>query len=62
MTQRRSVKAGKASLVGGIAVSVAVLLLWAAVAHELRADGVAVLAIGALVAGGIGTWIRLADL
>ena len=31
MTQRRSVKAGKASLVGGIAVSVAVLLLWAAV-------------------------------
>ena len=62
MMARRSVKTGKASLIGGIAVAIAVLVLWTAVAHELRADSVAVLVAGLLVAGGIGTWIRVADL
>jgi hypothetical protein len=56
------IKQGKASLVGGIAVGVAVLVLWAAVAHELAADSVAIVAVGVLVAAGIATWIRVADL
>jgi hypothetical protein len=56
------IKQGKASLVGGIAVGVAVLVLWAAIAHELAADTIPTLVVGVLVAGGIATWIRLADL
>jgi lipopolysaccharide export LptBFGC system permease protein LptF len=56
------IKQGKASLIGGIAVGVAVLVLWIAVAHELAADNVATLIVGALVAAGIATWIRVADL
>ena len=58
----RSIKPGKASLVGGVAVAVASLVLWAAVAHELAADTVPILILGAIVAIGIGSWIRLADL
>ncbi|HUB46312.1 MAG TPA: hypothetical protein VMB73_15110 [Acetobacteraceae bacterium] len=60
--QRASVKAGKASLIGGIAVGIAVLVLWTAVAHELAADGAATIAAGVLVAAGIAAWIRVADL
>jgi hypothetical protein len=59
---RASVKTGKASLIGGIAVGVASFVLWTAVAHELAEDSVPVLAAGLLVAAGIGTWIRVADL
>jgi formate hydrogenlyase subunit 3/multisubunit Na+/H+ antiporter MnhD subunit len=61
MTAQR-IKQGKASLVGGIAVGVAVLVLWTAVAHELATDSVAVIVAGVLVAAGIATWIRVADL
>ena len=61
MTTQR-IKQGKASLVGGIAVGVAVLVLWLAIAHELSADSVAVVVAGVLVASGIATWIRVADL
>jgi lipopolysaccharide export LptBFGC system permease protein LptF len=60
MTQR--IKQGKASLVGGIAVGLAVLVLWTGVAHELAADSIPTLIAGVLVAGGIATWIRVADL
>jgi len=59
---RSSVKTGKASLTGGIAVGVAVFVLWTAVAHELAADGAATIAAGVLVAAGIAAWIRVADL
>ncbi|HVC60224.1 MAG TPA: hypothetical protein VND19_07695 [Acetobacteraceae bacterium] len=59
---RARIKQGKASLVGGIAVGVAVLVLWAAVAHELGADNVPVLIAGAVAAAGIAAWIRVADL
>ena len=55
-------KKGRASLIGGIAVALASFLLWAAVAHELGVDTTATLIMGLLVAGGIGTWIRVADL
>jgi hypothetical protein len=61
MTMQR-IKQGKASLVGGIAVGVAVLVLWTAIAHELAAIGVTTIAVGVLVAAGIAAWIRLADL
>lgn len=59
---RRSIKPGKASLVGGIAVGVAVLVLWIAIAHEVGAGTLPALAAGLLVAAGIATWIRVADL
>jgi hypothetical protein len=62
MTARRSVKQGRASLIGGIAVGFASFVLWGAVAHELAADSVPVLIAGVLVAAGIATWIRVADL
>jgi hypothetical protein len=56
------IKQGKASLVGGIAVGIAVLALWTAVAHELAADGALTIAVGIVVAAGIAAWIRIADL
>jgi hypothetical protein len=59
---RARIKPGRASLIGGIAVALASFVLWAAVAHELAADTIAVLVLGLLVAAGIGTWIRVADL
>ena len=62
MASERRIKQGKASLVGGIAVGVAVLVLWIAIAHEVAADGPATIALGVLVAAGIAAWIRLADL
>ena len=61
MTMPR-IKQGKASLIGGIAVGVASLVLWVAVAHELAADSTAIIAAGVVVAAGIAAWIRLADL
>jgi protein-S-isoprenylcysteine O-methyltransferase Ste14 len=62
VSKRTRVKTGKASLIGGIAVGIAVLVLWTAVAHELAADSVLVFGLGCLVAAGIATWIRVADL
>jgi hypothetical protein len=62
MAAQRSVKQGKASLIGGIAVGIAVLVLWSAIAHELAADTVPALIAGVLVAAGIASWIRIADL
>jgi hypothetical protein len=50
------------SLVGGIAVGIAVLVLWIGITHELGADSVVVLAAGVLVAAGVAAWIRRADL
>ena len=62
MTARTHIKPGKSSLIGGIAVGIAVLVLWTAIAHELAADGIVTVAVGVLVAVGTATWIRLADL
>jgi hypothetical protein len=59
---RATVKSGPASLIGGIAVAVASFVLWACVTHELGADTIPILALGVLLAAGIGAWIRLADL
>jgi hypothetical protein len=63
MSQTRArMKPGRASLIGGIAVAVASFVLWFAIAHELGVDTPVCLVLGLLVAGGIGTWIRVADL
>ncbi len=59
---RASIKPGRASLIGGIAVAVASFILWTAVTRELGAGGIAMLALGLVVAAGIGAWIRAADL
>ena len=59
---RGHVTTGKASLVGGIVVAVATLVLWAAAARELGFHGNAVWALGAAVAAVAGVWTRLADL
>ncbi len=59
---RTRIKPGRASLIGGVAVAIASFVLWAAVTHELGADTTATLIAGLIVAAGIGTWIRLADL
>ena len=61
MTAQR-IKQGKASLVGGIAVGFAVLVLLTAIAHELAVDGVVIIGLGVLVAAGVAAWIRVADL
>jgi hypothetical protein len=62
MSGRVRIKQGKASLIGGIAVGIAAFVLWIAIAHELAEDNVTVIALGVLVAAGIATWIRVADL
>jgi len=63
MSQTRArIKPGRASLIGGAAVAVASFVLWFAVTHELGADTTGMSIVGLLVAGGIGTWIRVADL
>ena len=59
---RHGIKQGKASLIGGIAVGVTSFGLWIAVAHELGADTVPWLIAGLVVAAGVATWIRVADL
>jgi hypothetical protein len=58
-SQRIALKRSAASLVGGIAVGVAVFVLWLLLAGEAS---VATIATGAVVATAIGTWVRLADL
>jgi hypothetical protein len=62
MSARTSIKQGKSSLIGGIAVGITVLVLWTAIAHELAADGTITIALGVVVAAAVATWIRLADL
>jgi len=59
---RSSVKSGRASLIGGIAVAIASFILWAAIAHQSGHDTIPVLALGLCVSAGVGVWIRLADL
>ena len=62
MAAEQGIKRGRASLIGGVAVGVAVLGLWLALARELGVAGGAVDTAGVLVSAGIAAWIRLADL
>ena len=59
---RQSVTTGKASLVGGVVVAIACLILWLAVTRELGLQGPVWLGAGLLVAAAAGIWTRLADL
>ena len=59
---RTHVTTGKASLIGGIVVAIASMVLWLAVTHELGFHGPLVLGAGLLVAAMAGIWTRLADL
>ncbi|HYM03219.1 MAG TPA: hypothetical protein VET85_09755 [Stellaceae bacterium] len=54
-----TLKRSTASLVGGVAVAIGVLVLWLLLADSL-APGV--VAIGLVLAAAVGTWVRLADL
>jgi len=62
MSTRAHVTTGKASLVGGIVVGIATMVLWVAVTRELGFDGMLSLGAGAAVAAAAGIWTRLADL
>ena len=62
MNTRGHVTTGKASLIGGIVVAIASMVLWVAVTKELGFHGTPVLAAGVVVAAAAGIWTRLADL
>jgi hypothetical protein len=53
------VKRSMPSLIGGIFTGIAVFILWLLL---FGTGSVATVALGLIVAGGLGTWIRLADL
>jgi hypothetical protein len=59
---RGHVTTGKASLVGGVVVAVATLVLWTAGATELGFHDHMVLVLGMALAAATGVWTRLADL
>ena len=52
-------KRSMASLVGGVAVAIGVLLLWLLLAGSLQPASIAV---GLVLAIAVGAWVRLADL
>ncbi len=59
---RAPITRGKASLIGGIVVGIASMVLWIAVTRELGLDGPVTLGAGLLVSAAVATWIRIADL
>jgi len=61
-TGRAHVTTGKASLIGGIVVAIATMVLWVAVTRELDVYSPMSLGTGVLVAAAAGIWTRLADL
>ena len=61
-TPRARLKPEKASLIGGIVVGIASMVLWVAVTRELDFHGVITMGAGLLVSAAAGAWTRLADL
>jgi len=61
-TPRVRVTTGNASLVGGIVVGTASMVLWLAVTHELGFHGMVTIGAGLVVSAAAGIWTRLADL
>ena len=59
---RGHVTTGKASLIGGIVVGLACMVLWMAVTKKLGIHGPPVLAAGVFVSAAAAVWTRLADL
>jgi lipopolysaccharide export LptBFGC system permease protein LptF len=60
--QSTRIKSGKASLIGGIVVGFACLVLWTAIGRDLGTDTVPWMLLGVAVSIGVGAWIRIADL
>ncbi len=60
--KRGEIKKGRASLIGGIAVGIAVLALWGAIFRNFGMTSAATSVMGLLVAGAVAAWIRVADL
>jgi hypothetical protein len=56
------VTTGKASLIGGVVVAIATMVLWMAATRELGFHGMPVLIAGLAVSAITGIWTRLADL
>jgi len=56
------IKTSRASLIGGIAVAIGVMVLWLALAGDLGFGGFAPAALGAMVSTLTGLWIWRADL
>lgn len=56
------VTTGKASLIGGMVVAIATMVLWMAATQELGFQGMPVLIAGLVVSAITGIWTRLADL
>jgi len=56
------VTTGKASLIGGMVVAIATLVLWLAVTNELGFHGMPVFVAGLAISAITGIWTRLADL
>jgi multisubunit Na+/H+ antiporter MnhE subunit len=52
-------KRSAASLVGGVAVGIGVLILWLLLAGSLQPANIG---LGLLLAAAVGAWVRLADL
>jgi hypothetical protein len=59
---RAHITTGKASLIGGVVVSIASMVLWVGVTRELGFHGTPSLLAGLLVSAAAGIWTRLADL
>ena len=59
---RARIKTEKASLIGGIVVGIATMVLWTAVTRELGFSGNPILGAGLLVSAAVAIWIRVADL
>ena len=59
---RARIKPEMASLIGGIVVGIASMVLWVAVTHDLGFNGTVTLGVGFLVSAAVATWIRVADL
>ena len=53
------VKRSLPSLIGGIFTAIVAFMLWLLI---FGTGNIAMIALGVLIAGGLGTWIRLADL
>ena len=60
--RRASVTSSTASLIGGVVVGTATLVLWLAVSREFGFAGPFVWGAGAVVALATGMWTRIADL
>jgi hypothetical protein len=62
MAAPAKLKRGPASLIGGVATGICVLLLWLGIEYEAGAGSAVVSGIGVIVAASVAAWVRVADL